>query len=61
MSSSRGSSSMIVTCLTYLASLQPVWRPTDVNSIMDADCTDSVRGDILVKLLRLVDTIYGLG
>lgn len=63
MSSSRRSSSTTVTCLTYLASLQPVWRPTDVNSIMDADCwlKTSDSGDILLKLSPLVDTIYGNG
>lgn len=37
---SKESLSMTVTCLIYLASLQPVWRPTDVYRIMDAACAD---------------------
>lgn len=64
MSSSRGTSSMTVTSLTYLASLQLVWRLTDVNNIMDGDCADlktSDGGHTLVKLFSLVDTIYGHG
>ncbi|KAF3686719.1 hypothetical protein EXN66_Car002391 [Channa argus] len=40
MSCSRESTSTTATRLTYLASLQPVWRPTDIYSVMDADCAD---------------------